>query len=82
MISESNTERPKPKIAISRDTTYITGPLRADGYVDYIAAINERCSEGVTPENNAAIPFWQAVGPKGIDKNIRKRYFEMLGIGE
>ena len=74
--------RPKPKITISKETTYITGPLREDGMVDYIAAINQRCSEGVTPENNAAIPFWRAVGPKSIDKKIRKQYFEKLGIAE
>ncbi len=26
--------------------------------------------------------LWQTVGPKQIDKNIRKRYFEMLGVAE
>jgi hypothetical protein len=78
----ANPAKPLPKITISKETTYITEPLRADGYPDYVAAVNQHCSKGVTPENNAAIPFWQAVGPKGIDKKIRKRYFEMLGIAE
>ena len=73
---------PRPKITISKETTYVTEPLRADGYVDYLAAINRRCSEGVTPKNNAAIPFWQAFGPKEIDKEIRGRYFKLLGIPE
>ena len=80
--SDANAKRPRPKITISKETTYITEPLRADGYPDYLAAINQRCSAGVTPENNAAIPFWQAVGPKGIDQKVRKRYFELLGIAE
>ncbi len=82
MTSESNTERSKPKIVISRETTYVTGPLREDGYVDYVAALNQHFSEGVTAENNAAIPLWQAVGPKGVDTRIRKRYFDLLGIAE
>ncbi len=71
-----------PKISISRDTTYITGPLRVDGYVDYLAALNEYCSQGVTPENNAAIPFIKTVGPKELDKEIRQKYFKLLGIAE
>ena len=79
---DSNSKRPRPKITISKETTYIIRPLREDGSVDYVAAINERCSKGVTPENNAAIPFWRAVGPKEIKKGIRKRYFELLGIPE
>lgn len=80
--AKSEPKAARPKITISKETTYITEPLRADGYPDYVAAINQRCSAGVTPENNAAIPFWQAVGPKNIDKNVRKRYFELLGIPE
>jgi hypothetical protein len=41
-------------IVVGRDTTYLLGPLRADGTVDYIAAVNAEYSQGVTPENNAA----------------------------
>ena len=82
MECESKFPRPKPKIAVSKETTYVTGPLREDGYVDYVAAINERCSRGVTRENNAVIPFWRAMGPKEIDPKIRTRYFELLGMPE
>jgi hypothetical protein len=67
-------------IIVSRETTFITGPLRKDGSVDYLAALNERYSRGVTPENNAAVLFLLAVGPKDIEKEIRERFFEMLGI--
>src|SRR5262249_23075355 len=38
---------------VSAETTYVTGPLDELGYVDYAAALNERLSRGVTPENNA-----------------------------
>ncbi len=65
---------------ISEETTYLTGPLRKDGSVDYVAALNQRTSQGVTPENNAAVLFWQAVGPEEILPKYRDEYFRMLGI--
>ncbi|MHB8897137.1 MAG: CPBP family intramembrane glutamic endopeptidase [Thermoguttaceae bacterium] len=65
---------------ISVETTRITGPLRADGSVDYVAALNERSSEGVTLQNNAAVPFWKAVGPAEILPEFRAKYFHMLGM--
>ncbi len=68
-----------PAIIVSKETTYITEPLRPDGNPDYIAALNRRMSEGVTPENNSAVLFWQAVGPGEIDRQDREKYFELLG---
>ena len=74
--------RPRPKITISKETTYLTEPLRADGMVDYVAAVNQRFSAGVTPENNAAVLFLRALGPKKIDRNIRKTFFKHLRMAE
>ena len=68
------------RITVSKETTYFTEPLQPDGYVDYVAALNQRCSDGVTPENNAAVLFWQAFGPSGIPYAQRDTHFEMLGI--
>jgi membrane protease YdiL (CAAX protease family) len=65
---------------ISRETTYITEPLRKDGYPDYVAALNRRFSQGVTPENNSAVLFWKAMGPSEILADHRKKYFQMLGV--
>ncbi len=67
-------------IIISRETTYLTGPLRADGSVDYLAALNERYAKGVTPENNAAVFLLQAIGPKEIPAATRERVFKLLGM--
>ena len=67
-------------VTISKETTYITEPLRKDGYPDYVAVLNRRCSEGVTPENNSAVLFWKAMGPGSIDDQYREKYFRMLGI--
>ena len=70
---------PRPPFAISKETTYLTEPLRSDGYVDYVAALNTICSKGVTPENNAVVLMLEATGPEKISENIRSRYFQMLG---
>jgi len=73
-----------PKVKISKETTYFTEPLRPDGGVDYVAALNRLYSKGVTPENNAAVAIWQAIGPKEneLSKQTRKQYFAMLGMQE
>ncbi len=81
MKVDSTTQRRRPNIAVSRETTYVLEPLRPDGFVDYLGAINRRCSEGVTPENNAALSFCQAFGPKLIGKATRRRFFDALGMG-
>ena len=65
---------------ISKETTYITEPLRSDGWPDYVAALNQRASKGVTPENNAAVLLWQATGPSAINAKCCKRYFQLLGM--
>lgn len=46
------------ELEVGRDTTYFLGPLRDDGTVDYIAALNEKYSEGVTLENNAFVELF------------------------
>ena len=69
-----------PGVIISPETTFITWPLRADGTVDYLAAINERSSQGVTPENNAAVLLLQALGPAAVPEQNREQFFQMLGI--
>ena len=67
-------------MTVSKETTYITEPLRKDGSVDYIAALDQRARQGVTLENNASVLFWQAVGPGEIWEDIRDKYFQKLGI--
>lgn len=45
---------PVEPLAVSRETTWITEPLRPDGTPDYPAWLTRRYATGVTPENNAA----------------------------
>jgi hypothetical protein len=73
-------KQPDVEVAISKETTYITGPLRPDGYPDYLAALNERYGKGVTPDNNAAVLVWRAVGPKKVEERLRPEFFRRLGM--
>src|SRR6266487_3214481 len=54
----------KPNFTVGKETTYVTGPLDEDGYVDYAAALNERLSRGIKPEDNANVLLWRALGPR------------------
>ena len=54
---------PNPPIVVSKQTTYITAPLRPDGLPDYVQYLRDQLREGVTPENNAAVLMWQVMGP-------------------
>ena len=54
---------PNPDIVITPETTRITAPLRPDGRPNYAEFLYARARIGVTPENNAAVLFWQAIWP-------------------
>ena len=71
-----------PKITVGKDTTHATGPLRADGTVDYVASLNQRTSAGVTPETNAAVALLRVFGPEKLqyDDSRIKRLWPALGI--
>ncbi|MEX0715462.1 MAG: hypothetical protein WD066_02700 [Planctomycetaceae bacterium] len=68
----------KVPFTISKETTYVTEPLRADGLPDYAAALDAMAGEGVTPENNAVVSYWRAIGPRAIDPSLRSDYFAKL----
>ena len=64
----------------SKETTIITEPLRKDGYVDYIAALNLILNKDVTPENNVLVPLWNVMGPAEVPRANRAEYFRLLGM--
>ena len=74
------TQPAKVNITIGKDTTYITGPLNADGTMNYVAYINAKHSKGVTPENNAAVLMLRALGPEIWPEEVRAKAFEKMGI--
>jgi hypothetical protein len=76
-------DKPAPKFSISKETTYVTGPIDKDGYIDFEAALNERIGKGITPEKNANVLIWKALGPTPIgEKGKPADYFKVLGIEE
>jgi hypothetical protein len=70
----------RPTFTISKDTTYVIGPLDEDGYVDYAAALNERNSQAVKPDDNANVLLWQALGPQPEDTTMPAAFFQRMGM--
>ncbi len=70
----------KAGITLSRETTYITGPLNEDGTVNYVEYLNRKYGKGVTPENNAAVLMLEVVGPEIIAEAVRARAMRRMGI--
>ena len=80
-----NIAKPSPQpipLELSHETTRILGPLNPDGTVNYLAALNAKYSEGVTPENNAAVLLLQALGPNMLDEDVRDRTLAQLDMPE
>src|SRR5688572_27461172 len=76
-------EKGEPRFTVGKETTYVSGPVDADGYINYVTALNERLKEGVTPANNANVLFWQAFGPqpeRPYKSAMPAGYFELMGI--
>ena len=80
LIAAASASAEQKLIRVSRETTHITRPLDADGYVDYVAAANERASRGVTAENNFEVVVRRIAGPGAIFAEYREEYFRRLGI--
>ena len=72
--------KPAPKFPLGKETTYVTGPLDSEGYVDYAAALNDRLGKGVTPEKNANVLLWKALGLLPLSAGMPDEYFKRLGI--
>jgi hypothetical protein len=76
-------DKPTPKFPLGKATTYITEPLDKDGYLDYEAALNDRLGKGITPEKNANVLIWKALGPRpGGGKGMPAEFFKRMGVDE
>ena len=71
---------PSPRIIVSRETTYITAPLKPNGLPDYGRYLLEKSREGVTPENNAAVLLWQALWPGDLEPQHYALMAKELGL--
>jgi len=50
-------------------TTRLIAPVLPDGRIDYLTAMDDMASDGITPQNNAAVLILQALGRKGLASN-------------
>ncbi len=73
--------RPNPPV-ISKTTTFVEGPLRKDGTIDYGQAFSDMIGKGVTHDNNAAVLFVEAFGPSIFTYKPVEPYYEKLGMSE
>ncbi len=69
-----------PEIVVSKETTWLTEPLADDGLPDYAAYLLEQGREGVTPENNGAVPFLRAMWPAGLEPRWQRPLCAHLGM--
>ncbi len=63
---------------ISTQTTWLTSPIAANGYVDYAAALNQRLGRGIRPEQNAAVPLFDLWGNRDIPEAKRAEFYRLL----
>src|SRR5262249_22968561 len=52
----------RPRVTISKKTTHLVEPLDEDGYVDYLAALNDQARQNVNPATNAGVLLARATG--------------------
>ncbi len=69
--------QPPIELQITQATTFFTEPLRPDGTVDYAAAINERASRDILPDQNACVVLQRALGPW---EDMPTLYYDELGM--
>ena len=68
------------RIRVSKETTFLTEPLRPDGMVDYCAAINERLKSGIKSEDNAAVDLIRVLGPQVVPEDCASEFYRWLEL--
>ncbi len=59
--------------SVSGETTRFTAPLRADGGVNFAAAVNAIHARGLKREDNAVIPLMEVLGPGSVKQEHRAK---------
>ena len=71
---------PEPPIVVSRETTFLTEPLAADGLPDYAAAVLALAGTAPPPDDNAAAGILQALWPLQIEGSDLPAVCNAIGI--
>jgi hypothetical protein len=62
-------------VRVGKETTIVTGPIDADGNIDYEAALNERLRKTITPETSASVLLLKAAGPRPMKMGLPPGFF-------
>ncbi len=82
-VTPADEKPPAAKLPVGKETTFVTGPIDKNGYIDFETALNERLSKGITPEKNTNVLLWAAFGPTpGGNNKPPAEYFNRLGMKE
>ncbi len=73
-------KKPVPKFKIGKDTTFVDGPLDADGYIDYEAALNTVLKGKSTPDTNAVVLLLKCFGSKPEGKELHPDFYKALAV--
>jgi len=71
---------PEPKFKPSKETTFVLGPLDANGFIDYEAAVNKLLKGNTTPETNAVVLLLKCFGPKPEGAELKPDFYKALGV--
>ncbi|MGL6076195.1 MAG: hypothetical protein ACRC8S_18730 [Fimbriiglobus sp.] len=71
---------PVPKLPYSKENTFFTGPLDAEGWFDGHQFYLKLITDGVTPQNNAYAKLLEAIGPKDGSYPRPQVFFDRLGV--
>lgn len=63
------------QITVDREVTVFDGPLRADGTIDYFAALNQKHARQVNKHNNAFVPLY-LIAPR--DELLGETYYDEI----
>jgi hypothetical protein len=75
--------QPTPLLPVGKETTVVTEPIDKNGFIDFESAVNDRLGKGITPDTNANVLLWKAMGPKPEGGNgMPPEFFKRLGIDE
>ncbi len=80
-ITPSVVTDPVPqKITISRETTFVEGPLNNNGGVDFVQALNNLINPHAAPDENAAVALCQVLGSGQPDQTSHALFLQLMGV--
>ena len=69
-----------PKLPLGKETTYVTGPLDKEGYIDYQAALNADSATGSPRRRTPTSCCGRRSAPRPKAATMPAEFFKWLGI--